>query len=91
MITEAHGTEGAHQIWRSPLGTKSWWSAGASSAHAGVGMVIKDTSLKEFDPDPAWKIILPGRAAKLELRGQAGALDLIVADFPAGGQPSGHG
>ena len=90
MLTEAHGTEGAHRVWRPPLGTAAWWSAGATTAHAGVGLIVKESLLQKFDPNPAWKIILPGRAAKLELRGPEGALDLVVAYFPTGNRPEGH-
>ena len=87
MITEAHGTEGAHRVWRPPFGTKAWWTAGATTAHAGVGIIIKESLLSKFDPNPPWKVIVPGRAAKLELRGPEGALDLVVAYFPTGDRP----
>lgn len=89
MITEAHGTKGLHDAWRPPLDTQAWWSAGATTAHAGVGLVIKNAFLRQFDPRPVWKVILPGRAAMLKLRGPSGALDLVVTYFPTGDQPAG--
>ena len=69
MITEAHGTTGARQVWRPPAGASARWSAGTTTAHAGFGLILKDELLKKFDSNPTWKVVLPGRAAKLELRG----------------------
>ncbi|CAK0805666.1 unnamed protein product, partial [Prorocentrum cordatum] len=84
MITEAHGNGGGSPGVAPPQGTAAWWPAGAATAHSGISLIVKETLLKCFDPDPMWNSYKPGRAAKLELRGPEGALDLVVAYFPTG-------
>ena len=49
LITEAHGTGGDHAAWRPPQGCRAWWTAGATTGHAGVGVVIKEVFLQRFD------------------------------------------
>ena len=85
LIGEAHGTEGGNKAWRPPIGTEAWWSAGPSTAHAGVGIIFKKCFLNRFTEAPKWKIICPGRAAMLSLRGAEGALDILVGYFHTGG------
>ena len=60
------------------------------SCYAGLGLVVKDNFLRRFDANPRWVVILPGRAAKLELRGGEGALDIFVAYFPTGANITEH-
>ena len=78
LITEAHGTPGIHKAWRPPLGHSAWWSAGASTAHAGVGIIANNKFLSQFN-SVIWRVIWPGRLARLMLRGADGALDVYVA------------
>ena len=85
LIGEAHGTEGGNKAWRPPIGTEAWWSAGPTTAHAGVGIIIKKSFLKKFAEAPKWRVIWPGRAALLSLRGAEGALDILVGYFHTGG------
>lgn len=86
MLTEAHGTEGMHSAWRPPPGVTAWWSAGASTAHAGVGLLINNGFLANFEANPRWEVIWPGRAAKLCLKGNQGSLELLVAYFHTGNE-----
>ena len=55
---------------------------------AGVGLAVKHTFLQNFNKtdDSSWQEIVPGRAAKLSLRGPSGALDLYVCYLPTGSQ-----
>ena len=84
MITEAHGTAGAHAAWRPPRGCQAWWSPGPTTGHAGIGIVVKDSFLHNFSEKPIWNPFWPGRAGKLSLRGRAGALDLLVVYYHTG-------
>lgn len=86
MITEAHGTTGRQQAWRTPLGFRSWWSAGPTTGHAGIGIVVRDSFFAKFEDTQRepWQAIWPGRAGRLQLRGREGALDLIVSYFHTG-------
>eukprot|EP00959_Pyramimonas_sp_CCMP1952_P236079 4933990-Pyramimonas_sp.AAC.1 len=86
MLTEAHGTPGGHAMWTPPPGCSAWWSAGATTAHAGIGIVLHDRFLSNFTEPPRWTVIWPGRAAVLSQRGRCGALDLVVAYFPTGSE-----
>ena len=49
---------------------------------------MKNTFLQQFNPidDSALEDIIPGRAAKLPLRGPNGALDLYACYMPTGTQ-----
>ncbi|CAK0821587.1 unnamed protein product [Prorocentrum cordatum] len=59
LVSEAHGTSGQHAAWGAPAGTAAWWSAGASAAHAGDGIVVKHSFLSNFT-EITWKVIWPG-------------------------------
>ena len=85
LITEAHGTEGGNKAWKPPVDTTAWWSAGATTGHAGIGIIVQNTFLKKFSEPPRWHVIWSGRAAILSLRGAAGALDILVSYFHTGG------
>eukprot|EP00959_Pyramimonas_sp_CCMP1952_P397736 8333968-Pyramimonas_sp.AAC.1 len=63
MITEAHGNGGGSPGVAPPQGTAAWWPAGAATAHSGISLIVKETLLKCFDPDPMWNSYKPGRAA----------------------------
>ena len=83
LITEAHGTSGQHKAWTPPQGTTARWSAGPSTGHAGVGIIVKNVFLQRF-AEIQWETIWPGRALRLRLRGKEGALDVIVSYFHTG-------
>ena len=84
LVTETHGTETGNATWRPPPGCSAWWSQGPTAGHSGVGFVIKDEFLRNFEHPPRLHHIWRGRAAKLCLRGSQGALDLVVVYFPSG-------
>ncbi|CAK0817329.1 unnamed protein product [Prorocentrum cordatum] len=84
LITEAHGSETRNSTWRAPLGTTAWWSEGASAGRAGVGVVVRDSFLKQFSEQPLRVHMWRGRAAKLCLRGPMGAFDIMVVHGHAG-------
>ncbi|CAK0812881.1 unnamed protein product, partial [Prorocentrum cordatum] len=86
LVTESHGTEAGNDAWRPPSGCSAWWSQGPTAGHSGVGFVIEDEFLRNFDQPPRLHHIWRGRAAKLCLRGASGTLDLIVDYFPSGSQ-----
>jgi len=93
LITEAHVTDGEKAAFRGPAGTTAFWSVGSSS-RAGVGIILKDGFLSRFNkPRPGdWEEMVPGRAARLSLRGPEGNLDLYVLYFAAGsGSPAQSG
>ena len=88
LVNEAHGTDCGNKAWRPPLGTTAWWSAGPTTRHAGIGIIVKNTFLEQFVETPSWRIIWPGRAAVLSLKGVFGALDVVVSYFHTGGEVS---
>ena len=51
-----------------------------------MGLAVKQTFLDHFNPiaDTNWHEIVPGRVAKLQLRGASGGLDLYVCYLPTG-------
>ncbi len=84
LLSEAHCATGGIQGHRDIPGTKSWWSCGGA-ARAGVGIVVKDSFLKQFgQSEPVWLEAEPGRLARLRLQGGSGTLDLVAAYFPTG-------
>ena len=83
-ISEAHCLEGAAAAWSCPSDCQAWFSPG-TSRRAGVGIIVKKQFLGQFDAAPPnWIETVPGRAAVLQLRGNAGALDLHVVYFATG-------
>ena len=84
FITETHGTQGFLDTWRPPYGATGWWSAGATAAHAGVGILVARSFLAQFSAPPEWSPIWPGRSGQLRLSGAQGILDLVVAYLPTG-------
>ena len=85
LVTEAHGRVGRHKAWQAPAGFTAWRSAGPAAGHSGVGIVLRDSFAEQFS-SVAWRVLWPGRAARLALRGQEGALDLIVSYFHTGAE-----
>ena len=83
LLSEAHVTEGDKAAWRPSPGFTAMWSTG-TSARAGVGIILRDSFLRQFDPDPVWDEPVPGRAAVLRLRGPLGALDIWTVYFATG-------
>ena len=83
LLSETHGTDAGNATWTTPPGTTAWWSAGASTGHAGVGILIKKSLLKHSSRVTRY-VIWRGRALKLRLQGPHGTLDLIVVYFPTG-------
>ncbi|CAK0845847.1 unnamed protein product, partial [Prorocentrum cordatum] len=79
----AHVTEGDKAAWRPSLGFTAMWSTG-TSARAEVGIILRDSFLRQFDPDPVWDEPVPGRAAVLRLRGPLGAFDIWTVYFATG-------
>ena len=86
LITEGHGTDGGNKVWPPPFGCTTWWTAGPTAAHAGVGIIAKNSFLQNFESSPSWTVIWPGRAARLSLRGPSGSLDLLVVYFHTGAE-----
>ena len=86
LLNETHGTDGGNKAWRPPIGTSAWWSAGPTPAHAGVGIIIRNEFIQKFSKTPKWRILWPGRAAVLSLRGAEGWLDIVVGYFHTGGE-----
>ena len=85
LWTETHGCAGGNAAWKGPSGCKSWWAPWHSTRRAGVGITVKLSLLQMFDERlTRWRIVMPGRAAVLRLRGKHGALDLWVVYFPTG-------
>ena len=66
-------------------GTAAWRSPGPSAARAGAGIVVNLKLLNNFT-EVAWKVLWPGRAARLELAGPLGSLDLTVCYFHTGAE-----
>ena len=87
VVVEAHGTDGGAKVWWPPIGCSAWWSAGLTAGSAGVGIVIKDSFLGNFENRPVWTAMWPGRAAKLAMRGSQGTVgaDVGAAVGPAVG------
>ena len=91
MLQETHSTPGAVVTWSPPAGTRYFASHG-TSAVAGVGILLTDRFLRNFDPLPEeahitsthWEEIEPGRAACLHLTGPEGSLDLLVCYMHTG-------
>lgn len=61
---------------------RSWWSH-ESPSRGGVGVVITRKFLANFDSisDRDWEEVIPGRLARLKLRGARGNLDIWVVYF----------
>ena len=87
-FAETHSTTGHTEAASLPNNTKFFWSHGPTRWQAGVGLGIKHTFLQHFNPttNASWQEIVPGRAAKLSLRGPSGAVDMYVCYLPTGSQ-----
>ena len=92
LVCETHSTKGkaqaeAHRF--NQLGYTCFWSHGGHK-RAGVGVIIKNTFLQQFDlAAPRWIQISPGEAAVLQLAGPNGQLDICSIYFPTGNQARG--
>ena len=87
-FAETHSTIGHTTAASLPDSSEFFWSHGPTRWQAGVGLAVKHTFLQNFNKtdDSSWQEIVPGRAAKLSLRGPSGALDLYVCYLPTGSQ-----
>ena len=83
-IQEAHFMEGRVKVFDNEfnLHVRSSWSH-LSPRQGGVGLIFKLSCLQQFDPDPLWTEIVPGRVARLRLRGPRGNLHIVVCYFDA--------
>jgi len=90
LLQEVHGTAGYYLSWAAPRGSKAYFSPGATASCAGVGVVVSIEFLSQFDPDPVFEEVSPGRAAVLRLRGNKGALDLWTIYGHTGGGSHGQ-
>ncbi len=69
-ISEALVSEGEKAAFRSPAGTRAFWSVG-SARSAGKGLIARESSLGNFN-EPTRTELWPGRAARLSLAGPPG-------------------
>ena len=83
--TETHGTPDRDKLWKNPPGCQTWWAPGPSTGTAGVGIMVRDDFLAQFEMKAQFEIIFPGRAAVLHLVGKAGSLDIYSVYFQTGG------
>ena len=83
-IQEAHSMEGRVKAFDNEfnLHFRSFWSH-LSPRQGGVGLILTLKFLQQFDPDPVWTDIVPGRVARLRLRGPCGSLDIFVCYLDA--------
>ena len=79
-FAETHSTEGHTQAASLPSDCEFFWSHGPTRWQAGVGLGLKRSFLQHFNPtnNEDWYQIVPGRAARLSLRGASGALDIYL-------------
>ena len=86
-LLETHGATGTVAASSLPRHSRFFWAHGTSQ-HAGVGLAVKETFLREFNPvlDSNWKILVAGRVGRLQLRGARGAMDLYVLYLPTGSE-----
>lgn len=83
-LTEVHGDAGSVKGYLLPPGFRGYWALG-SSTQGGVGLLISEAFLQQFDESfTSWDILVPGRAAVLRLGGRHGRLDLFVNYFATG-------
>ena len=86
-VLETHGTKDVEDTIRLPAEFDAFWSHGTSQ-QAGVGLIIRSGFLLKFNTvqQDDWTHVIPGRVARLSLRGPKGCLDIFVAYFPTGSQ-----
>lgn len=83
---ETHSTLGHTCACRLPSTARFFWSHAPSRSQAGVALAVNHSFLQHFNAvkDSDWQELMPGRAAKLSLRGSNGALDLYVCYLHTG-------
>ena len=88
-LVETHSNRGKVLAARAQPGCQSFWSHG-TNRQAGVGLLIKDAFARRFNPiaPTDWVEVEPGRAAKLSMRGPAGALDIFIVYMASGSDPA---
>ena len=85
-LQETHSTQGGVDAATHLSRTLAFWSHGTSH-QAGVGLVLRDDFLKQFnqcDTETDWEEVVPGRVAILHLRGPTGSLDIVIAYLHTG-------
>jgi len=82
LLQEVHGTSGMLEAWARPRGYRAFFSPGATTGCAGVGILLSETVLQRFEEEPIMEEIWKGRAIKVILRGRQGRLDVWSVLFP---------
>ena len=84
-VAETHGTDGKLITAIKRQGVTPLWSHG-SSRIGGIGLLLKDSFLKHFNPmqKTDWTELAPGRLGRLRLDGPLGRLDLYVVYMHTG-------
>ena len=88
FISEAHSNAEKAKVKKRYLqqaGLVAFWSHG-TNARAGIGIVVRQTFLDQFDKNPAWDQVSKGEAGILRLKGPNGNLDLASCYFPTGNE-----
>ena len=78
LLQEVHGTSGMLEAWARPRGYRAFFSPGATTGCAGVGILLSETFLQRFEEEPILEEIWKGRAIKVILRGRQGRLYIYV-------------
>ena len=76
LLQETHGTSGMLEAWARPRGYRAFFSPGATTGCACVGILLSGTFLQRFEEEPILEEIWKGRAIKVILRGRQGLLDI---------------
>ena len=84
LLQEVHGTSGMLEAWARPRGYRAFFSPGATTGCAGVGILLSETFLQRFEEELILEEIWKGRAIKVILRGRQGRLDICSVCFPTG-------
>ena len=72
LLQEVHGTEVSNSTWRPPPGTQAFWSQGPTPGHAGVGIIVRDTLLRQFSGPPQVGSHLEGEGGETLSAGPGG-------------------
>ena len=84
LLQEVHGTSGMLEAWSRPRGYQAFFSLGANAGCAGVGILLSESFLQNFEGAPQVTEVCKGRALKVSLRGRKGCLDIWSVYFPTG-------
>ena len=84
LLQEVHGTSGMLEAWPRPRGYQAFFSPGANAGCAGVGILLSELFLQNFENAHQITEVWKGRALKVSLRGRKGCLDIWSVYFPTG-------